>query len=116
MATVALHHVRKASPEWTTDRLIEEIYICLMKCSSSDYQKQAFNLIYKIPIYRPIPHFEIKISDLSAEVKKELDYIWSYKRELDYVLKEAASRVFANVNERYFLLSVKRLLKVRLIS
>ena len=76
--------------------------------------KQAFNLIYKIPMYRPTPRFEIKISDLSEQVKKELDYIWSYKRELDYILKEAASRIFVNVNERYFLLHVKHLLKVRL--
>jgi hypothetical protein len=102
--------------EWTMDRLIEELYLCLMKCSSSDYQQQAFKLIYKIPLYRPAPPFEIKISDLSKQVKKELDHVWSYKREVNYILKEAVSRIFSNVNERYFLLSVKHVLKVRVIS
>jgi len=100
---------------WTKERLIEELYICLVKCPSSDYQKQAYELIYKIPIYRPTSYFQIKISDLSDQIKKELDEIWTYKRELDYILKEAVSRIFSNVNDRYFLLSVKRLLKVRLV-
>jgi hypothetical protein len=101
--------------EWTNDRLTEELYLCLMKSPNTDYQKKAFDLIYKIPVYRPTPCFEIKISDLSASVKRELDLIWTHKRELDFILKQAVSRIFANVNERYFLLSVKHLLQVRLI-
>jgi hypothetical protein len=102
---------------WTRDRLIEELYICLMKkCASCNYQSKAYDLMFRIPVHRPTPFFEIKISDLSEQVKKELDDRWSSKLEIDYILKEAVGRVFANVDERYFLLSVKRVLKVRLIS
>ena len=86
-----------------------------MKQRSSCYQRQAYDLIYKIPVYKPPPIFEIKISDLNEQVKKELDDRWHYKHELNYILKEAVSRIFANVDERYFLLSVKRLLQVRLV-
>ena len=99
----------------TIEGAIDELYLCLMKQRSSFYQKQAYDLMYKIRVYKPTPFFEIKISDLSEQVKKELDDRWHYKRELNYILKEAVSRIFANVDERYFLLSVKGLLQVRLV-
>jgi hypothetical protein len=66
-------------------------------------------------VYKPMPIFQIKISDLSEQVKKELDDRWNYKHEINYILKEAVGRIFKNLDERYFLLSVKRLLRVRLI-
>lgn len=101
---------------WTQECLIDELYLCLMKQRSSCYyDKQAYDLMYRIPVYKPTPVFEIKISDLNVQVKKELDDRWEYKKELDYILKEAVSRIFKNIDERYFLLSVKRLLKVRLV-
>jgi hypothetical protein len=101
--------------EWTTERLIDELYLCLMKSPCCDYHLLAYDLMYKIPVWRPTPSFKIRISDLSEQVKKELDDRWSKKQDIDYILKQVASRVFANVSERYFLLSVKRLLRVRLI-
>src|SRR5438094_10619619 len=101
--------------ELTIERTIDELYVCLMKQGSSCYQKQAHDLMYRIPIHRPTPAFEIKISDLNEQVKKELDDRWDYKKEIDYILKEAVGRIFKNIDERYFLLSVKRLLKVRLV-
>jgi hypothetical protein len=100
----------------TIEGIVDELYLCLMKQRSSCYEKQASNLIYKIPVYKPPPIFEIKISDLNDQVKKELDDRWNYKSEIDYILKEAVGRIFANLNERYFFLSVKGLLKVRLIQ
>ncbi len=109
------NRTRKRKRRVDKHRLIEEPYICLMKSPATDYQKKASELMYRIPVWRPSPCFEIKISDLSDQVKKELDSIWRYKRQLDYILKEAVSRIFANVNDRYFLLSVKRLLQVRLV-
>jgi hypothetical protein len=71
--------------------------------------------MYRIPVHKPTPFVEIKISDLNEQVRKELDDRWGYKREIDYILKEAVCRIFANIDERYFLLSVKRLLQVRLV-
>jgi hypothetical protein len=101
--------------ELTIEAIVDELYVCLMKQKSLCYQRQACDLIYRIPVYKPPPIFEIKISDLNEQVKKELDDRWRYKRELNYILKETVSRMFANVDERYFLLSVKRLLQVRLV-
>jgi hypothetical protein len=101
--------------ELTVEATIDELYLCLMKQRSSYYERQASELIYKIPIYKPAPIFEIKISDLNEQVKKELNDRWNYKPNVDYILKEAISKIFANIDERYFLLSVKRLLKVRLV-
>jgi hypothetical protein len=97
----------------TIEATIDELYLCLMKLES--YEKQAYNLMYRIPVHKPTPIFEIKISDLSEQIKKELDDRWGHKAEIDYLLKEAVGRIFANINERYFLLSVKRLLQVVLI-
>lgn len=85
-----------------------------MKLTS--YEKQAVDLMYRIPIHKPTPAFEIKISDLGQQVQRELDKRWGHKNEIDYILKEAVGRIFKNINERYFLLSVKRLLKVRLVK
>jgi hypothetical protein len=105
----------KSTDQLTIEATVDELYVCLMKQRPCYYERQASDLIYKIPIYNPAPIFEIKISDLNDQVKKELDDRWNYKSEVDYILKEAVGRVFANLNERYFLLSVKRLLKVRLV-
>lgn len=69
------------------DRLIEELYLCLVKCHSYDYQQQAFKLIYKIPVYRPVPKFVIKISDLSEQVKKELDFYMEIQKRTRLHLK-----------------------------
>jgi hypothetical protein len=97
----------------TIEALIDELYLCLAKVKF--YDTQTHDLIYRIPVHRPTPIFEIKISDLSEIVRKELDDRWKYKKEIDDILREAVGRLFANINERYFLLSVKRLLRVRLI-
>jgi hypothetical protein len=80
------------------------------------YQKQAYELMYKIPTHKPTPVFEIKISHLSEQVKLELDDRWKWKREINYILKEAVGRIFSTIDERYFLLSVKRLLLVELVN
>jgi hypothetical protein len=103
----------KEEESWTEECLIDELYLCLMKLKS--YDKQAYDLIYRIPIHKPTPAFEIKISDLNKQVKNELDDRWDYKKEIDHILKEAVGRIFKNIDERYFFLSVKRLLQVRLV-
>jgi hypothetical protein len=100
--------------EYSIEGTVDRLYLCLMKAESDRYQLQAWNLMRKIPLYRPRPVFEVKISDLSTEVQKELNIRFNYYDAIDYILKEAVSRIFQNINEDYFLLSVKRLLKVRL--
>jgi hypothetical protein len=113
---------------WTTDRLIQEVYICLAKVKervperngafyiTSKYEKQAREKIYKIAIYRPPPRFIINISDLSLRVKTELEVICkeSNKRTVLILLKEVAGRFFENLDFVYYHTSIKSLLQVRL--
>jgi hypothetical protein len=101
--------------DYTIELTIDELYLCLMRLDNNTYEKQARNLIYRIPIYKPTPVFDIKIPDLNAQIKKELDARWENRKIIDYILKEVVGRIFKNLDERYFLLSVKPLLQVRLI-
>jgi|GraSoiStandDraft_41_1057321.scaffolds.fasta_scaffold422617_3 hypothetical protein len=101
--------------DYTIERTVDELYLCLMTVKDDLYYKQAYALMYIIPVYRPTPVFEIKISDLNKQVKKELDDRWNDRKIIDYILKEAVGRIFKNLDESYFLLSVKRLLQVRLV-
>jgi hypothetical protein len=101
--------------DYTIERTVDELYLCLMRLDNNTYEKQARDLIYRIPVYKPTPVFEIKISDLNKQVKKELDDRWDNRKIIDYIVKEAVGRIFKNLDEGYFLLSVKRLLKVRLV-
>ena len=57
----------------TIEGAIDELYLCVMKLES--YEKQTRYLMYRIPVYKPTPFFEIKISDLSEQVKKELYWL-----------------------------------------
>jgi hypothetical protein len=101
--------------DYTIERTVDELYLSLMKVDGNHYEKQASDLMYRIPVHKPTPVFEIKISDLNKQVKKELDDRWDNRKIIDYILKEAVGRIFKNIDERYFLLSAKRLLQVRLI-
>ena len=101
--------------DYTIERTVDELYLNLMRIKDDLYYKQAYALMYIIPVYKPIPIFEIKIADINNQVKKELDDRWDNKRIINYILKEAVGRIFETIEERYFLLSVKRLLRVRLV-
>jgi hypothetical protein len=107
---------------WTTERLIDELYLYLIKCDiriddadglkKSKYEKQAEYLMYRIPVYQPVPSFIVNINDLDDRLKKELtslDY-----NSLTRILGESIARIFQNMNERYFNLSVKKMLKCEL--
>lgn len=102
--------------DYTIERTVDELYLCLLRVDNNIYEKQARSLIYRIPVHRPTPFFEIKIPDLNQQIEKELDNRRDHKPAIDYILKESVGRIFANIDERYFLLSVKRLLKVRLVE
>jgi hypothetical protein len=105
---------------WTTNRLTEELYLHLMKVTEKDgphlmkYREQAKYLMYQIPVYRPTPSFTINVQDLTEKLKSELESL-DYE-SLNDVLKEGIGRIFESINERYYLLSVKRLLKWKLVK
>ncbi len=105
-----------AKEAWTTNRLTEELYLHLMSIRKGfcrKYQQQAENLIYRIPIHKPTPTFYVEFHDLSYKVKQELHGL--DKKTLDKVMKEAIGRIFETINERYFLLSVKKLLRWEIV-
>ena len=58
---------------FTISGIIDTLYLNLMTVKDNYYQNMAWDLLRKIPIYRPIPVYEIKISDLYSHIKKELD-------------------------------------------
>jgi hypothetical protein len=102
---------------WTTKKLEQELYLDLMKVRNGEnhrkYEGQAKHLMYKIPVYKPVPSFIINLGDLSNKVKVELRSLDA--KSLNYVMKEAVCRVFENIDECYFLLNVKKLLKWELL-
>jgi hypothetical protein len=106
---------------WTTSRLIDETYLELMRAgrihgtsSTKKYQSQAKYLMYRIPVFRPTPPFNVNVIDLTPRLRQELERLDD--ESLDSVMKEAMGRIFENINERYFLLSVKKLLKWELLE
>jgi len=101
---------------WTTNYLIEQLHYFLETFEDEQkirkYEKQANDLIYRIPLYCPVPTYVIYKRDLPEWLNKEMDrYGLKERHEL---LKTAVARIFENVNEKYFVQSVNRLLKVKL--
>ena len=108
---------------WTTNKMEDELYLHLMKVIEKDendgavkrkYQEQAKYLMHRIPVHRPTPSFIINIQNLSDKLKSELESL--DHESLNAVLKEAIGRIFETINERYYLLSVKKLLKWKLME
>jgi hypothetical protein len=107
---------------WTIAKLIDEVYLSLMSIKERTnngwgivqrkYEEQARYKMYRMVIYRPPPAFIIEISDLDGKVKRELAQC--DKKTRDFVLKQAVERIFETVDSRYFLLSAKQFLKVRM--
>jgi hypothetical protein len=100
---------------FTVSGITDALYLNLMNVKDNYYQNMAWDLLRKIPKYKPTPIYEIKSSHLYDDVKKELEDRWNYRDAMDRILKEAVSKIFLNTNAEYFLLSVKPLLKVRLV-
>jgi hypothetical protein len=102
---------------WTLEALIDELSLHLMKIECQDemnrctrkYERRAGFLIYRIPVYIPTPVVVVNISDLSTRLKHELESLDD--KNLNYAMKEALGRLFANEDENYYLPSVKRLLR-----
>jgi hypothetical protein len=132
--------------EWTTGRLIDEVFLSLMsvksqfciinsnkkagsfsdpkqveqdyKCNSGSgvlrrlYELQARYKMYRMVVFRPPPAFVILLKDLDERVKRELAK--RDKDSRDFILKQTAERIFEQIDSRYFQLSAKPFLKVRL--
>ena len=101
----------------TMSALIRDIYISLMKprvdpedeFSPRVNEEQAIHLMYRIPVYTPIPPFIIDSSHLEKDVYNDLIGLDEECR--NSVVKEAIGKIFENLNSEYFLWSVKGLLR-----
>jgi hypothetical protein len=111
------------SEQFTRAALEEELFLNLYSVRISiqnsgreiivrKYEELARYLMYKIPVSNPISEYIININDISRNIRNQLDDLDDIT--LYDVLKEVIGRFFLNLNERYFLLSVKRLLRWRL--
>jgi hypothetical protein len=84
------------------------------KLTVRKYYRQARELMKWIPIAKPSPEFVINASDLSPKVIEELEVRIDNPSTLSYILKQAAGRVFENLDFDYYHLSVARNLRVRI--
>jgi hypothetical protein len=92
----------------------EEVYCCNTGTGVLRrlYEEQARYKIYRIPVFRPPPAFVVYLKHLDDRLKKELASL--DKQTKDFVMKEAIGRISEQVDRRFFLLSVKSLLRWRL--
>src|SRR5262249_17814933 len=87
--------VRPVKEVWSTQRLIDELFLELDNVKEIDeksgltkrkYEEQAKWLMYRIPVYRPAPAFIMNLSDIKKKrIKEELADLDD--ETLDYVLK-----------------------------
>jgi hypothetical protein len=119
--------------EWTTWRLIDEVFLSLMSVKAQfcminarddftknhgqgvlrrSYEGQARYKIYRMVMYRPPPIFFIHLKDLDERVKRELAK--RDKESRDFILRQTAEKIFEQIDSRYFQLSANAYLKVRL--
>lgn len=78
------------------------------------YYRQARELIYRIPVWKPSPAFTIYISDLTPQLKTQIAQLITSPDNLRYVLTQAAGRIFENLDFEYYHMSIARNLRVRL--
>jgi hypothetical protein len=110
---------------FTTEALVDELFICLagvqeiitIKENSKQvlvrkYYRQARDLFRWIPIAGADCPFIINLSDLTPRIKSEFDDLEI--TTVCYILKEAAGRLFENLDFNYYHLSIVRNLKVKL--
>lgn len=68
------------------------------------YHVLAGKLLYRINLARPVPVFEINLSDLSLELVAGLEelVVGDDDSALDDIAKDAISRMYESVNSDYF--------------
>jgi hypothetical protein len=109
---------------WTEQCLIDELFLQLATTKSvvshngrcgivmHKYYDQAFALRRYVPIARPVPKFVVYLSDLSTRVVAELRCL----EDPQQALKQAAGRIFENIDELEYHQSIARKLKVELVK
>jgi hypothetical protein len=104
----------KRATVFSDPKQAEENNKCSMDCDILRrlYEEQAKYKMYRVPILLPPPVFVVYLRHLDDRLKKELANL--DRETKDYVMKEAIGRICEQVDKRFFLLSVKPLLKWKL--
>jgi hypothetical protein len=112
------------SDKLTLSRLSEELFLQMIRIQRVDsvsglvkrpYEEQARTLMYRIPIFKPIPDFKLRLSDIEDEkVKRELAALDD--KTLDWVMRTSVGLVFECVNERLYNLGVRKMLQWKIVA
>ncbi len=114
---------------WTTakikDELVTELALATVYVMNEQYgctyilfkyYEKAAYWMYRIPVYRPPPIFDIDLRDLSTKLRHELAELKKSDGGMFcYVIKTAVAHIFENINFEYFHRSVMRHLKITFI-
>lgn len=97
--------------EVTLSRLVDEVFLQLVRT----HLRQARDLIYKIPVYKPTPVFLVHLSDiLDDKIKYELTNLEAATRK--QVLNDSIGRMFESIDEHYYNLNVRKMLKWEIVA
>jgi hypothetical protein len=128
-AKTAAPHAIGTEP-WTTAKIIDQFQTDLARAHKyvvnaefghtlivAKYYEMAEYLMFRIPVYRPIPPFQIDVRDLSPNLKRELAGLKRLDTSMFWrVTKMAVACIFENLNFDYFHRSVMRHLKIQFIG
>ena len=106
---------------WTTEHLIDELFIQIAKTKEIinyngknitiyKYYHQALIMWKWIPISKPKAKFIVNISDLTARIYCELKNL--DKQTAQYVLKESVKRIFENIDFKFYHAHIENNLEV----
>jgi len=114
-------NTRPDEEEWTTGRVKDEFFLCLVKAPNGKYYEQAKSIMYKIPLTAQFPTCEdeaepfiINFSDLSSKVQSEFKEYCNLnnKKRVGLFLKEIVIRLFENLDYEYAHMSVMKKLHI----
>jgi hypothetical protein len=137
--TIQIQQVPVSGEEWTTECLIDELFLCLCRTKEEITIDRGFYVngqrsvrILTVRKYyrrarlevlkwiqrgaRPTPDFIINVNDLAPKIVQEIESIACTPATLHYVLTQAVGRIFENLDFESYHFLVARNLKVRLES
>ena len=109
------------SPDWTEACLVDQTKSELARVTEAEaqrkrlddrkYYNQAHDLLW-IGAAKPVPPFIVYLSDLSPRLIRELHSLDGEDRQ--FALKQAAGRIFEDINPELYHNSISRVLWVKL--
>jgi hypothetical protein len=122
--TSSLEPIDNQKEPWTIECIVDNLLVRLAEVRETinnngkeihvrKYYRQARELSKWIPIAKPSPAFIICISDLTPQLRTQIEQLITSPDNLRYVLTQAVGRIFENLDFEYYHLSIARNLHVR---